>query len=102
MFETNSVKQLQIEINFIKNEKDIIDEIFIYILSCRKIAIPVEIYFARRPKKEDRVMFLKTAETDILLMNKNVNTENTTPCFFISNKQRVFHPFVIFLLSHEN
>lgn len=52
LFETNSVKQLQTEIDFIKNKKGIIYEIIIYILTCSGVATPVGIYFARRPKRQ--------------------------------------------------
>lgn len=51
LFETNSVKQLQTEINFIKNKQGVIYEIIIYILTCSGVATPVGIYFARRPNK---------------------------------------------------
>lgn len=51
LFETNSVKQLQTEIDFIKNKQGVIYEIIIYILTCSGVATPVGIYFARRPNK---------------------------------------------------
>ena len=51
LFETNSVKRLQTEIDFIKNKQGVIYEIIIYILTCSGIATPVGIYFARRPNK---------------------------------------------------